>query len=262
LLSDHHVSGNYGHMLLDCFSRLHLLQAAGLRLGDMRHVILPGPENEWCISLAESLGVKRRQMLFGSGFGLIQADELYATSFPGLRRNYPPWVPQFLRKALPTKACPAPRKRRLYVQRLGTRKIINEAAVVELLENWGFEIYEPESSQQQFQDFRDAEAVIGCHGAGLTNIVFCEPGTPVIEMIPSDHIQPYYYTLAASSSLKYHYICVSSEQHRPEGSFGPSPYDVEVKLEDLDRILELALGKRPDGLLENAGVLSPNHVCS
>jgi|GEM_PF-1773779 len=243
LLSDHHISGNYGHVMLDCFSRLALvLESEVGPLAGFKHVILPGPRSEKTIGCAEAFGFRREQLLFGSEFSLIQADDLCVTSFPGLRRNYPVWVIQFLAKSFSTKACPLDKKRRLYVQRLGTRKIKNEDEVVALLEGWGFEVYHPERSSSQYQDFRDAELVLGCHGAGLTNIVFCEPGTPVIELIPSDHVHPYYYTLADSAGHPYHYIVTKSEKERPVGSFGPSPYDVTVNLSDLESMLELVLG--------------------
>ena len=40
--------------------------------------------------------------------------------------------------------------------------------------------------------FRDAETVVAPHGGGLTNLVFCDPGTKVIELFPAANIDLYY----------------------------------------------------------------------
>jgi capsular polysaccharide biosynthesis protein len=47
-----------------------------------------------------------------------------------------------------------------------------------------FKLIDPSklSLSQQVEAFSNAEIILGPHGAGLTNIMFCNPGTKVIEI--------------------------------------------------------------------------------
>jgi capsular polysaccharide biosynthesis protein len=53
--------------------------------------------------------------------------------------------------------------------------------------------------------FRRARLVIAPHGAGLTNIVACEPGTHVYELLPGAYDNYCYCRLAQACGL--HYWC-------------------------------------------------------
>ena len=65
------------------------------------------------------------------------------------------------------------------------RRIVNEEALVEMLLSLDFEIIASEdySLLEQAQLFHDADVVVGAHGAGLTNILFCRENTKVIELL-------------------------------------------------------------------------------
>jgi hypothetical protein len=82
----------------------------------------------------------------------------------------------------------APRSapRRIYVRRQKTRIVLNAAEIEDMLEPMGFVTHEMEGASplQQIELFRDAEFVIAPHGAGLTNLLFCAPGTRVLEIMP------------------------------------------------------------------------------
>ncbi len=64
------------------------------------------------------------------------------------------------------------------------RRIINEDEVFELFEKHGFVRYEMSklSVLDQILIMQNADIVVGEHGAGLTNILFCKQGTMVIEL--------------------------------------------------------------------------------
>jgi capsular polysaccharide biosynthesis protein len=119
--------------------------------------------------------------------------------------------------------------RRLYITRGGgTRKVTNESALVAHLNEAGFEIYDPSRHLDPWLDFSQATAVIGPHGAGLTDLAFCLPGTAVLELLPSDHVYPYYCSLSQAAGLRYGYLIGQSERQRSKRTFGPSPYDFVV----------------------------------
>jgi O-antigen/teichoic acid export membrane protein/capsular polysaccharide biosynthesis protein len=220
---------NYGHLLLDSLPRIHLFTEAGFSFADVDYIYCPAKDPAKTTALLERYGVPVGKCILAplpQGGG-IQFDTLIAPTFPGVRRNYPEWVPSFLRRALPP-GMQAP-YRRLYITRgSGTRKLTNESALVAHLNEAGFEIYDPSRHLDPWLDFSQATAVIGPHGAGLTDLAFCLPGTAVLELLPSDHVYPYYCSLAQAAGLRYGYLIGQSERQRSKRAFGPSPYDFVV----------------------------------
>ena len=81
------------------------------------------------------------------------------------------------------------RKERIYVTRHNClyRNLINEGNLIDKLKKKNFRTVDLNSTTifQQIKTFSNAEIVIGPTGSGLTNIVFCNPGTKVIEISPN-----------------------------------------------------------------------------
>lgn len=79
--------------------------------------------------------------------------------------------------------------RRIYVSRgdASVRRVLNEDEVMATLERYGFEClnFSDKSMDFQFQTFAQSSFVIGPHGAGLSNIMFCPEHAKVIEIVPS-----------------------------------------------------------------------------
>jgi capsular polysaccharide biosynthesis protein len=98
--------------------------------------------------------------------------------------------------------------RRVYVSRSGAphRRLANEAACGALLrDRLGFELVDLRvlSVAEQAVLFFDAEAVVGVHGSGLSNLVFCAPGTRVLEVFSPLYGSPAYYQIAERLGLEY-----------------------------------------------------------
>ena len=73
--------------------------------------------------------------------------------------------------------------------RNGGRRLSNHDEVVDAFVERGFKIVVPEdhSVAQQAEIFSKARVVAASHGAGLTNIAFCQPGTQIVEFF-GDHL--------------------------------------------------------------------------
>jgi capsular polysaccharide biosynthesis protein len=52
--------------------------------------------------------------------------------------------------------------------------------------------------------FYNTELVVAPHGAGLTNVLFCNQAT-VIELHPSDIVKSHYFMLCKSLGFEYYY---------------------------------------------------------
>jgi len=80
------------------------------------------------------------------------------------------------------------------------RKIINEEELYPMLQKKGFSVHQLEKMKlkDQIALFVDANAIIGQHGAGLTNMLYSENAT-VIELFSTNYPGLYHYRLLASS---------------------------------------------------------------
>jgi capsular polysaccharide biosynthesis protein len=99
--------------------------------------------------------------------------------------------------------------RLLYISRDNAkrRKIKNEEDVFGLLKLKGFEKVNLEDMKlmDQVKLFQEARMVIGCHGAGLTNIMFMPKNQTVIELKSTNNNYWCYFSLARVFDLKYFY---------------------------------------------------------
>ena len=84
---------------------------------------------------------------------------------------------------------------KLYVKRSGSgnlssRTISTETEVIGALQCRGFRVIDPGtmSLQEQIQAFRQAAVVVSPHGSTLANLLFCQPGTKVLDLMPDDWV--------------------------------------------------------------------------
>ncbi|AKC82671.1 hypothetical protein IMCC26134_07620 [Verrucomicrobia bacterium IMCC26134] len=90
-------------------------------------------------------------------------------------------------------------------EKAGRRRVANEAALWGMLEANGFKkvCLEELTWDQQIGVCRRARVVVAPHGAGLANIVFCSPGTRVVELLSRRYCNPGYWRLAVLRGLDY-----------------------------------------------------------
>lgn len=91
-------------------------------------------------------------------------------------------------------------------QKAQFRKILNENEFTEMLKNNGFEILYGEdlSLAEQIDIFSSCETLLGIHGAGLTNCLFMNPPSNLIE-IRKNEVNVGYWFLADSLNHNYYY---------------------------------------------------------
>ncbi len=235
-ISSDFALGNYAHFLLDCVGRLHLFQKTGFKLSDIDHIFCPRPPSKGAQDLFDQLGIPISKCIWANENHVVHVETLLAPSFPGTRRNYPKWLPAFLKQEfLPSSPLPS---RRLYISRAGYgRTAVNEADITQILIQYGFEIYDPRQNSDKPYDFAEAAIIVAPHGGGLADLAFCQPGTKVLELIPTDHAYPYYYTLSDAADLEYGCLVCKSLDDRASDAWGPSPHDFYVNEEEFDSAL-------------------------
>lgn len=98
--------------------------------------------------------------------------------------------------------------KRLFVDRAVSRgrTPTNRSEIVTFLKGRGFEIIDPEalSPRQQVVRFARASTVVGIMGAAMTNVVFCPPGSRILDIAPDpEWTDPFFWDLAAICGHRY-----------------------------------------------------------
>jgi capsular polysaccharide biosynthesis protein len=170
--------------------------------------------------------------------------------FPGAA--VPEWLIELVQTTFKMSMSASKTPKRIYVSRAdaATRRVANEAEVERLLQGYGFETVRlvDWSFTDQIELFSSAAAVVGPHGGGLTNLMFCRPGTKVLELFPAFNKSDVYWVLAEAMQLQYSYL-----KNPQERVAGRGEADFRVNLDDLRLALEsMNLGAegeptKPDG---------------
>ena len=80
-------------------------------------------------------------------------------------------------------------RKKLYLSRASThvRRVLNEDEVIQFLTSCGFYIFTgKESFRDQAHLFRDADIIIGAHGAAFFNCIFCNFNPRILEVCPDN----------------------------------------------------------------------------
>lgn len=120
--------------------------------------------------------------------------------------------------------------RRLYLSRegAGIRRVTNEPAVVAMLERYGFESVETGSIpfRRQAELFRSADIVVAPCGAALANLMFCRPGTRVLEFFPGDYADDCFLRMSRVLGLEYRYV-FGGRRDFPKRNYAMDPGKLE-----------------------------------
>lgn len=149
------------------------------------------------------------------------------------------WLGQRIVESVPVGQEEKPVK--IYISRTlpSTRVVANEAEILPTLQKMGFQICRLEEMpfEEQVRLFRNAEMVVGPHGAGLTNLIFSKLGTQVVEIQAEGHERRCYWTLSAELGHDYRFYLGSPKF--PERKGEP---DIEVDSNSFFNLLKTSLG--------------------
>jgi capsular polysaccharide biosynthesis protein len=140
---------------------------------------------------------------------------------------------------------PPEKRRKLYVTRSDApvRRVTNEDALMARLGGLGFERVSLTGMavREQIQLFADAATVVAPHGAGLTNVLFCEAGTTVIELMSPTRVWPGFKVISRAVGANYAaYVSEAFETGQTE-RVGAGNEDFTVRPESCMRFVEACI---------------------
>lgn len=210
-------AGNYGHWIQEILGRLSILEMNNikydwiyisydkpyikkiLKLWGIDESKIISPSNDNFTIKAETLIIP--SLVIRTDQGHKQAGNFIHPNTMTYTRN------KLIEKAMLDNIDTSNFSKKIFISRMdnyNARKIINEDEVFLLFEKKGFKRYilSNLTLTEQILLFNNADIVVGEHGAGLSNILFCKPGTQVIELFHDFVAMDFWYS-SSLFNLKY-----------------------------------------------------------
>jgi len=200
------VFRNHSHWLTSHLPKLILLKERG----ELENVVLPPPSLRTSVidSSLEMLGMNPDDFCTLDYTRPLRVKELTVLETDRFR----PELLQSVREAFSESITGDPH-RRIYISRAkaARRKLLNEDDIWPLLKSMGFEkvFMEELSFSKQVELMQQSAVVVAPHGAAITNVLFCQPGTHVVEIADLSFPNPNFYALA--SAMGHHYWILDAE---------------------------------------------------
>lgn len=207
----HHWGMMYGHFLQEICAEVSpwktYLRHRGVKL------LMPRLA-EWQKKLLMSLGIDETEIIhLPSGTNTACRSLFFSHCFEFGHDNIPPEL-MYFPQATSFAVKPATRGRKIYAARTDSknRRLVNEDELIARLKDKGFEIVVGGalSPEEQISLYAEASIVVGRTGANLTNIIFCSPGTALVEILAEDLFIPLYMRIANLVKMNYAYLMAPS----------------------------------------------------
>ena len=233
---------NYFHFIFDIIPKIHLLTIKK-KLNVIDYFYLTNPK-KWQIEILKVFGINKDKILNSKIYNHIHADEVYSVDHPWYENGYiqynlhklPKWIIKKNREIFLKKNFKA-KKKKIFLDRSSSSfnhcQIENIEQIIKLMLKRNIKIYKPEflSFKNQIKLFNSSSLIIGAHGAAFTNIIFCKPGTKILEIIPSDHPNQKCKRISKILNLKYYRI-----KTVPNNSDENFPYKINLNKQSLKQI--------------------------
>jgi len=206
-------SKRYFHWMVDCLPRLQYLETARSTMDADIEVLVPPEPPGWLLESLSLMGYSKANITIWDP--TISVDQVYVSTLP--REGDIPdgdalrWTRERLRTNADEESV-EDGSDRIYISRkkARARDVLTEQRLLDELRPLGFRSYTLEdlSVEEQIALFRDAEFVVGPHGAGFTNIMFSDD-VGVVELFGKSVNSTCYFAL--SEQFGFDYDAVSCE---------------------------------------------------
>jgi hypothetical protein len=238
LVSDSWSNG-YFHWLNDVLPRVLAIRHFCIQYG----VVLPEHYKNlsYITSSLNYLGINKIKFLSGDKLYFFKI--VYFPTLVAPTGNFNDPITRLLRQAFhkPILSLIAP-KRRVYLSRnlAQRRRVVNEKDILVKLKELDFEVVYTEelSFYDQVVLFYNTEILISSHGAGLSNLLFMQENSKVLELrAENDSLNNCYFSLASALMLTYYYQICSKENIDDN----PHTANIIVDVQELEKNIMLLL---------------------
>jgi hypothetical protein len=200
------VYHNHSHWLTAHLPKLLLLDERG----ELDDVVLPDDLSPALVDSIRRVGIDPDRFRRVDLDRPLVVDELRLL----VTDRFRPELIQLAQRALTASAPGSSGARAIFIsrRRATSRRLLNETELVEHLAPLGVEavVMEDLTFDEQVDLMNDASLIVGPHGAGLTNMIACRPGTPVVEIADLEFPNPNFYALACALGHPYSIVDAAS----------------------------------------------------
>jgi capsular polysaccharide biosynthesis protein len=212
-------SRGFHHWIMDTLPRLALLD----RFPPDTRVLVPENLHPYQLETLSWFGVTQRMRPTAEQHLLIE--NFYFTSPAAMSGAFAPYAVNFLQRTLlDRRDAKFESPKNIYVRRVNvSRGLVNDDEVTDFFTRRGWGILDTEqlTMAQQIQLFANARQVCALHGAALTNLVWCRPGTRVVEIVASTFLNGVYEGIAEAAGLDYSFLlCPGDPDFRTRADLG------------------------------------------
>lgn len=204
------LSTTYGrgfyHWVFDSMARLALMETVDPPDAYVVNFKNLAFQSEWL----QALGIDLAKVYSGVQLPFVRADRVVLTQIPGRYSKIPGYVADFLSRHLRTTGSPGTGPKRVFVTRkqAARRRLVNEDEIDSILDQHGFESVALETVPLAERPalLSSAEIFLCPDGAGMTNMLFCNDATKVVELFTHRRAEPFGWNLSNRLGLPYYYI--------------------------------------------------------
>lgn len=207
---------NYGHFLFDGLPLAFLLTS---QIPDVPLKLVGPPLARFQHEILDALGLEKRYVTLHEP---RRFRHLLASNLIAQHVSYPGRVIRPLADTLRFRyGTGGGGRRRIYISRRQDsqkRLLTNRPDVEEVFVAHGFEVVTPEhmSFVEQIRLFADCEIVAGESGAGMANVIFCDPGTKILEIQPEHFFEGWIRASSMVLGLEWNVFFAPSVSPQPD----------------------------------------------
>lgn len=236
-------AANYFFWLAEVLARIELWRIKGVKVDKY---VINQRERPFQRETLKTLGIPEENLIECHKDMHIQARQLILTPVVAYTGHMAKWICDMLRTKLgpPPGTKPDPSYEKIYVSRstASHRHVHNEPELVAYLREKGFVTIHCDrlTVAEQAYIFFSAKAVIAPHGAGLANLVFCRPGTKVIELFSPNWLRHTYWVISTHGQLEYYRLLGKKTELADPTDYQKIADDIQIDWDDLRAVLQRA----------------------
>ena len=220
---------NYAHWLLDIIPKIIITS----KVHDLKNIdnFYFSKLNNFQKEALRYMKINPGKFIDANKFRHIECQNLLAVTHPNYFKktifdahsNIPAWIIYLLKKKFLNKKLKKIKFNKIFIDRGDSKqshcKLINNTSVINLLKKKGYKVLQLSDFRffDQISIFRNCNKIISPHGAGLANLIFCKPGTQVIEIIPDNITNLVYKRISNINKLKHKAIYVKKIKNNING---------------------------------------------
>ena len=242
---------NYWHWIFDVLPKIAILKKK-FNLKQIEYFLFPEISNRFQIESLNVLKIPLKKRVSGHKYNHIFSEKIISCDHPFIfndmlkdQKKITEWIGRWYKEIIVQSRIKKKKKsNKIYIDRSDSkntlRKIVNEEELKKYLKSKSFKIVK--LSQMSFLDqirtFYNSNCVLGLHGAGFANIVFCRPKTKIIEIGTTHKSKNIIFSLAKSNKLKYRCIFFDSVKNHSQFLLSSRHQDQHIKV-DINKLKKI-----------------------